>query len=1360
MNQRHFLLILPFFFFLSAILGTAQTKVEHQTVATSVSTDMRFFNYLTVNDGFSRNSIHAILQDKYGFMWFLLWDGLYRFDGKNLTHIEATNFQKQGKHRNINTFVSDGNGNIWMGTTDNIVIWDAAQQRVIDFKDKTEEGKIFAGAVNKLKRDRYNNIWILNKNRNIVIYNQQQGEFKDISDILKGKDIKIQNIYIDHQDQVWITTSANGVFQLKGDGTNKNPFYCNQWKLFENPLFKSFEDRNVVEMYQDSHNHYWLGTKRAIFRVAPAAEGKAPVVYQFENWDKKNKHIRISDFEEYNHTLYGATNQGLFTFDFNTEKAEWKLPDYTEENRLNDKSLTSICIDRENGMWIASYYGGVNYMHPTNKNFVQFIDLNKNIQGHVISGITEDKNGNIWMAVEDNGICLWNRKTNTIQNFNHNSQTVYHPSWHNVQSIYADGNFLYVGMFIGGLDIVNLDNYSHVNLNQRNTHPSALPNNIYSFHKLNEKTLLVGTLNGLFELNTQNHETRRIKGIEGKVNCIAQDEAGDLWVSTLSEGFYWHQQTNNQWHQFKASSTDSTQNIDNSITTIYPLNPSIFVGTQGNGLWVFNKTTQTAEPVAPKIFRKSIIFNIIQKGEILWITTNKGLFAYNITNQQTKQYTLQDGLRSNQFKENSGITTSDNAIIIGGLNGFNYFKPTLLSNNQVMPEVILTDFYLFNQSANIHDEDSPLKQSITCTDHLDLNQKHHSFSFKFSSTSYCDPSKNKFEYKLEPFEKDWQHTHGSSNMANYTNLPSGEYIFHVRTSNGEGIWSKEKCISVTIHPYWWLSWPMKVLYLFLLIGIIAHFILRYRNKKREEMRIFRMEKDKEVYESKMRFFTCMVHEIRTPLTLILGPLNNAMKKEKEVKEVLPDLQIIERNGKRLLTLVNQLMDFRKIEDKSYVAQLTAVNIKELIHQIAKDFHYYNIRKEVNFEYVLPEEECWATLDREGFTKVMVNLLSNAMKFTKDHIKIELSRTPDGKYWQTSVQDNGKGIPVEEQNAIFESFYQVHQDLPGDFVGTGIGLFVVKRLQKLQHGDIRVESESGKGANFIITNLLAEAPVQEKDGADEEKTEIQEPQPKKDDQTSISGNQKKRLLIAEDNEEMRKYITSLFTEKYEVDSCENGKKALEATVSQNYDLIITDLMMPVMDGMTLCRTLKKQGNTCHIPIIILTAKDDENSQMEGYESEADMYVTKPFSAEVLQSRVKSILRNREHLRHKFFTEPETTAEVFYTNDSDKDFLEKLDQIINQKLSDCNIPIDEVATEMAMGRSTFYQKVKGVTGLTPNDYIRTYRLKKAVTLFQKGETRINEVCYRVGFSSPSYFTKRFSQQFGISPSDYLKKNKNEE
>ena len=1311
--------------------------------------DYNEFRTLTVNEGFTRNSVFCIFQDAAGFIWFGSWDGVYRYDGSHLKHIYDTS-HTDGKFRSsIKGFLEDDEHRLWIASTSGIVLWDAHAEELMPFADIVDKGALPEKVVRSFSKDTDGNIWILTTS-NLYLYNQKDRSLKKLSNILKGNNGRFNEIYVDKKNNIWLTSNGLGILKMER-ALPADSVQAEGWKLVTEPIFKYFKNKNVRCLYQDSYSNYWVGINRGVFRVeadkTEQLQTMQPVIESF--LPKNTTSIRVNSMAEGDGCFYASTNNGLFVYSLEHSQYRWLEPNYLDSGSLPDKSLKQILVDREGGLWIGSFYGGVSYLAPTAGNFSKYMNVNKFLGGHVVSGVAEDGDGNIWFGVEDGGVSCWNRSDNTGTKFTRTSPTFYNPSKINVQSIYADGEYVYVGMFGGGMDIIDLKKKTSHHLTSANTHPDALSNSIYSFYRISRRYLLVGGLYGLYYLDFERKECHQVPGIKGKVNCIIKDSMGDYWVSTISEGVYQYETKRKNWRHLKHVEGDSTTIATDEINTLLAVNSSVYFGTQGKGIWEYNRMTKKFCPVAPEILGEALIFKILLAGDYFWITTNHGLYSYNRVTKQIQRFTSKDGLRSDLFKENSGIITSDGLYIVGGVNGINCFRPSQLRSSLRKPQVILTGLSLFNKAVDMQTEDSPLEKSITFSDCLEINQRHNNITFHFSSSSHNEPNKNQYEYKLEPFDKSWQKTVQINNKASYANLPAGKYVFRVRTNNGIGDWSDEKQLNLIVHPYWWRSIPMKIIYFLLLFGIVLLNIRRFQSKKKEEMRLFQFEKEQEMYRSKMEFFTCVVHEIRTPLTLILGPLTNIMKKSGSIEDVKPELRIIERNGNRLMSLVNHLMDFRKVEEKSYTVQLSHINLVDLVKQITSEFKLYNIQKSVDFIYKLPATPCWGNIDRDAFTKILANLLSNAMKFTKDKIEVGIEAVEGGKFWNVYVRDNGCGIAQKEQTSIFDSFYQVHQNMPSDYIGSGVGLFVVRRLLELQGGSISLESRLNEGTCFkakvqrVAPPEVVEVPGEPKSPQENEQEEQQ------------TYSEKKRLLVVEDNEEMRNYIASVIADKYQVDTCENGKVALEYVAKQEYDLVITDLMMPVMDGITLCKKMKTDAMTSHIPIIILTAKDDETSQKEGFDSEADLYVTKPFSSEVLVSQVRAVIHNRERQRKQFYSEPESTTEVLCNNNADKIFLQNLENLILQNLEDCNLSVDTLASAMALGRSVFYQKVKGVSGLTPNEYIRTFRLKKAAALFQNGENRINEVCYRVGFSSPSYFAKRFTMQFGISPSDYLKK-----
>ena len=1323
-----------------------QDRAALKVVYPTLSSQFPISQHLTVNHGLQTNDVNCILQDQEGIMWFGTSNGLFCFDGIQLKNPWNTLQTYIG----ITAMVEDRHHEIWLGTDAGLFLYDKIKQSVEFFHHPTASGDSICHTVTMLQQDALGNIWIGTENNQLYQYNPERDLLTTIID--KGQTASPQRIsalYVDHDLQVWVVIGNTHLYKAKYSSDQQVPV----WENFEEVVFLDEENRRpaISTLFQDSNHDYWLGANTGIYRLSQeeAAKGIANLTIKRPlPKEMKRRPVFVSGIAEKDNQIYATTNHGLMVFSIETQEAIWYIPDFSRPGTMNDITLSDVYVDQEDGLWISTRYGGVNYQSPNIGKFSSHININTQLGGHVVSGISEDANGNIWLAIEDGGYCLWNRKTNVVTHFTRDSRHPLRPSTDTALSIFAYQNKIYLGTWGAGLDIFDFERQQRINLNKRNSYPDPLPNAIYCFKTGRDGHLLLGTHKGLFKLNVDNQETHRIPtGIEGPVQCITQDQFNNLWVGTYREGLHKYSYTEKQWQEVALPATETAISIQN-IRALGTLGSFIYIGTHGHGLWAYDLNSKNFSEIVPQTLSNKIIYSILPEKDVLWITTNQGLFSYNVITHRVKQYTELDGIRSNQFKENAGYITSKGDIIVGGVNGINYFKSAELKTNDFAPQALLTGFYISNQLVDIHTPDSPLKQPINFTEQLELNEKYNSIAFQFSSSSYSHT--NKYEYQLEPLDKQWQKT--DNNLVSYTFLPPGQYTFKVRTSNGEGIWSTPKSVALTIHPYWWRSLPMKILYLLTLIVLVTIGIIRYHRKKQEEMRLFHLKKDQEVYRSKMEFFTYMVHEIRTPLTLITGPLSNIMHHHGDLEEVRPDLQMIERNSQRLLQLVNQLMDFRKVEEKSYTVQLAPTEIKDLTMSITKnfvDFKLHNAPRGIQFSCDFPQQACWAIVDREAFTKVLSNLLSNALKFTKDQIRVQLSPTADQRYWELTVSDNGKGIAPEEQQAIFGSFYQVRQDLPNDYVGTGIGLAVVHRLTTLMKGTISVESQLNQGASFSLKLPATTVPVAEEACAP--------CTPPTDSQNFSSEEQEShtpQLLIVEDNDDMRTFISEIFKEQYEVVACGNGKEALEHTAQKEFDLVITDLMMPVMDGLTLCQQLKNGKDTSHIPVVILTAKADDQSQKEGYDSAADLYVVKPFSKEILLSQIRSLLLNRQKLHTQFYTVPETNAEVLCLNNTDKEFLDKLNEEIEAELDNSELLVDDFAKEFGMGRCVFYKKVKAITGLTPNEYIRTYRLKKAAALLRNGEKRINEVCYMVGFSSHSYFTKRFVDQFGVSPSDYIK------
>ena len=637
---------------------------------------------------------------------------------------------------------------------------------------------------------------------------------------------------------------------------------------------------------------------------------------------------------------------------------------------------------------------------------------------------------------------------------------------------------------------------------------------------------------------------------------------------------------------------------------------------------------------------------------------------------------------------------------------------------------------------------------------LDLSYKDHVFSLLYASLSYCTPEKNQYAYKLEGFDKDWNYV-GSQNKATYTNLPAGTYVFKVKATNNDGIWSDQEAnLKITIHPPFYWSTASKILY-FILVCIALTFFIRFLLKRTEkkhtaEINQLNVSKEKEVHEAKIKFFTMIAHEIRTPVSLIIGPLEKIMKSSIPMPAVLrDDLNIIDRNSQRLLFLVNQLLDFRKVEQEGITMRYASQNIRQLLQAVCERFKPFITQHGAHLEVEYPDADFTAMVDSEAITKLISNLLTNASKYTKDKVVLSCVVQPEQHTFVVKVTDNGIGISKEDRKKIFKPFYQAMDNKPG----TGIGLSIVKSIVESHNGCIEVESEINKGSSFIVTLPIEQVGAAVQEG----EVSVLNPAIPEDILSEslpvVSSKDKPLMLIVDDNEEMLNFLSSSFSAQYSILTAEDGMEALEKLKEHEVTLIVSDWMMPRMDGVEFCKVLRADQAISHIPFILLTAKTDTNSKIEGMDCGADAYIEKPFSVQYLEACIKNLLDLRNLLRQKFSKMPMVPLNSIASNSVDNKFLTRINEIIEQNFSEPELTIDFLAEQLGISRSSLFSKIKTLANVTPNELIQIVRLKKAATLLAENKYRINEICYMVGFNSPSYFAKCFQKQFGIKPGEFV-------
>jgi signal transduction histidine kinase/DNA-binding response OmpR family regulator len=826
-------------------------------------------------------------------------------------------------------------------------------------------------------------------------------------------------------------------------------------------------------------------------------------------------------------------------------------------------------------------------------------------------------------------------------------------------------------------------------------------------------------------------------------------------VASLGKGLFRFNPGSEEWTIFKNDPANATSLSHNKIISLFEDSQStLWVTTEGGGLCKYNPTDESFTSFTTSDgLPNNVVYKVVEDNHSnIWFTTNQGIVCMNINDYSIKKYTKSDGLLSNQFNYKSGIKDKNGVIYFGGLDGFVAFDPTSFISNEMSPSVFIVQFELFNTIVKPAESGSPLKQAIEATKEIELKHNQSTFSFSFVALSYVAPEKNQYAYMLEGFDKDWIYL-DKLQKAGYSNIPPGKYKFKVKASNNNGVWSdQEATIEIFVRPPFYLTIGAFVFYFVSIVFGIALLFIAYRNRIRKQNKrhqeIFENEKSREVYDAKIAFFTNITHEIRTPLSLIKGPLEYIIKEKIGNTERDEYLKVIERNTNRLLDLSNQLLDFRKTEQEGFRLNFTATDISLLINEIYLRFNTTAVNRHLKFEMSLPSEDFYADVDQEALTKILSNLFNNAIKFAKSTIMLTLKKEADS--FQISICSDGVKIEGDLCEKIFEPFYQIENKSNERVItGTGLGSPLARSLAELHDGNLICTQTDDAFNCFQLTLPIAQTVSVKIKHDNNPDQSIHEISIVNDELDKFS---KQSLLIVEDDEDFRMFLYNQLKRHYNIHKAANGVEALNVLTDKQVDLIISDISMPLMDGYQLCKEVKSNLDYSHIPIILLTAKTNLQSKIEGLDAGADAYVEKPFSMEHLLAQLSNLLSSRNKLKEAFINSPLVKIRSIAPTKADEEFLKNATEVIYKNISDAQFNVDILANALNMSRSSLHRKIKGVSELTPNDFILLVKLKKAAAHIQEG-ARVNEVCFMVGFNSPSYFSKAFKKQFGVSPTEWL-------
>lgn len=1306
--------------------------------------DFSFRNFNSASAGFASTAIRSLAQDKYGFIWIGGDLGLDRYDGVAIRHFPL---KGSSQSQTPDCLMSDGN-TLWIATYDGLYLLDLTTEQLKPFDVATAQGIKVKGHVSSVDKDKDGAVWISTIGQGVFRYTPHNNHLEMM---LRG--CQIAQIYVDSHNQVWGYTSWKepGLWRLdKARGR------------FIPVTVKGVGRITGLAMTESTNGDLWLGTwENGLVRLdrttmtATAYLGPMSPVYA----------LHVHSVIEYQPgQLLLGTDNGLIRYDINSNSATAYVKDELNPSSISDNFIYPIFKDHEGGLWIGTFYAGLSYVSPNSGRFKGFgtSKFHNSVHGNIINRFCEDTFGNIWIASDDGGLNRYNPQTQTFSSLALGNGAL---TSNNVHALCMDGTQLWVGTYTGGVYVVDTKT-GHVvaSYGQDTSSPHSLDGtSSYTIFRDSRANIWVTTMTGVNLYRRATDDFTHVKRLGTLTIDIKEDRRGNLWFCTQGEGMFCYQPITRKWEHIKNEPGDTTSLPDNNVNCInIPQDGNIYVGTDKGLCQLITKTGKFQ-----RIDIKGIkaVYSIIDENDILWLTTDKGLVKYEGKGQYSL-FDTYDGLRSNRFLPNAALKTSDGCIYLGTINGFNSFYPYQIKENGITPHVYITQLDVMNHPLQVGDDRLP--KSLNETSCVRLSHHDKMLTIHFASLSYSTPEKNQYSYWLEGFDKEWNDC-GRQTKATYTNLSPGTYTFHVRGSNNDGGWGrKEATLTIIIDPPFYWSTSAKIIYFFLLIALLGLLFYRLvrREKLRHEMQMKKLkeEQEYEMRNSKIRFFTMIAHEIRTPVSLIIGPLESLIKSAHLTDSERNNLNIIDRNAHRLLDLVNQLLDFRKVEQQTYVMKFTVENICDLMKAVSERFEPTFTQSHVQFVTEYPDEHFTAIVDREAITKVISNLLTNARKYTKDYVRLSCIISPDDEHFVIEVEDNGVGISKSDHDRIFNAFYQAANNKPG----TGIGLSIVKNIVNMHHGMIDVNSEPGHGSTFIVTLPMKQAEIESdktetstaETASGVKKTKAVQTRPVSVEPKKEEKNEDITILIVDDNEDMLTYISGALSKNYRTLKAHDGIEALGQLFKNHVSLIISDWMMPRMDGPELCRKVRGNVDTSHIPLIMLTAKTDNDSKTEGMNCGADTYIEKPFSMDYLEATCRNILSLRKMLRDKFNSKPfEPVSEIASTT-IDDELLKSVQKLIEDNVGNPQLSVDFLAASLAISRSRFFAKIKAVAGISPNEMIQVIRLKKAARLLKEDHIPVNQVGYMVGFNTPSYFTKCFVKQFGIRPSELYQEGLEEE
>ncbi|WP_345948911.1 two-component regulator propeller domain-containing protein [Mucilaginibacter sp. PAMB04274] len=1345
------------------------------------------FSHINISQGMSNSTIEAIFQDYRGFIWFGTRDGINRYDGYQMT-IYKNSVQNIGSISDnyIRCIGGDNRHAIWVGTGNGLNRFDAENNKFIRFNNVLGNNHSISGnKINCIFNDRSGEMWVGTADGRINLYNPSSNSFTRFSPFEKYRGATVGEVTClleDKKGGFWVG-STQGLFLFD----RKHGSFFHPAGMISQIAY------NITSLQEDRTGNIWVGLQdHGLIRMSQDGS----TITQFRHDERQPGSLATNQikclFTDHNgRLLIGSINGGLSIYNdqANIFLNYQNIPE--NSTSLSQRTVSSIFEDNQHNLWVGTHRGGINLYTPGMSKFRLFQSEPKknSLTYNDIRAFSEDNEHKIWIGTDGGGLNLFDPKSYTFEAYKNEPFNKCSLSSNAVLSIMnLDNRRVCLSTWGGGINLFDRKSKKFTYyINDPADSNSISSNYVYKCFKDTKENFWVITYYGgvnLFDVKSGKFR-RFTKAPDGKTKLkgcnfvsVGQDGKQNIWFGTDDGGLNrYNLQTGKIKHYF-----DQLEEFPDLQVIFIDRKGRIWVGQRGLYLYDPLKDSfklYTGKADLDKEFIKGIEEDV--HGDF-WISTSNGLIKFNPDSFKAKIYNFVDGLQGQEFEPNANLLASDGTLYFGGLNGFNQFKPDSVQANHFVPPVYLTNLLIFNKVMHPGMAGSPLAMDISMTRKLSLTYKQSSISFYFAALNFTAAQNNRYAYRLEGMDEHWYFT--SERKAAYTNLEPGHYVFRVKAANNDGIWNpKESTVLIVIAPPYWGTWWFRILTV-VVISAGAYYILSL--KKNLDLKKIEKQRIEELHQTKIQFFTNISHEFRTPLSLILGPLETLLDDRQSLSRHY--YKIMYRNANRLLSLINELMDFRKVETGALRLKVRSGNLNSFLTELAKEFQDAAQAKSIKLNIEIKMMEQTVLFDPQVIEKIILNLLNNALKYTPVHGKITISLfeqlnefnsvfenelilkndTRSVKYGYIRISDNGIGISKESISHLFERYYRIKDT----HLGSGIGLALVKSLVVLHKGDLFVHSQRGHGTDIIIGLPVGEQDYDfsEREGISSSEGGISLENLHIDMSVDVSANvensQKFRpaeactptskrhlILIVEDNDEIRSFLARELKSYYLVDEAIDGRTGLHKTKEILPDLIISDVMMSGMNGVEFCKAIKDDIETSHIPFIMLTAKTNLQAEIEGMQSGADLYLTKPLSIQLLKSSLQNIFEQREILKSRYKKGHQMEHIDLVRSQKDKQFMDRLLELIQINISNPELQIEDLCSELNMGRTKLYRKVKDITGQSPNEFIRTVRLKKAIEILTEEDVLLTEVIYRVGIQTQSYFAKAFKREYGKTPSQYL-------